>query len=217
MTASTRFRRLLVSGGGYVLFMPAVMRVFVEAEHHPNIRHAISYAAERFYALHQEPFIFQTFDAMAQVVAHPAADGPWIASGIYALFASLRAGNLSSLPDAAGIHDLNRAQEQEALIVTMAEEVPQTLLASLRHGGENSDQGAVSLLVQGGYEVKRLNMHDIVRLLLTVIAHNPGIQRAEHFLKLLRLLTPYLYDVSRPVQTALRAGVEEWGLVRYEG
>lgn len=191
--------------------MPAVMKVFIEAEQQPNIRCAISYASERFYALHQDSFAFQTFDAMAQVVAHPASDGTWIASGMYILFSSLKTGNLSSQPDAAAIHDLNKAQEQEALVVAMAEEVPQTFLASLRRNSETLDRGAVSLPVQEGYEAKLLKVHDLVRLLFTVVAHNPAIQRAEHFLRLLRLLTPDMFTATRPVQNALQSGIEALG------
>ncbi|THG96127.1 hypothetical protein EW026_g5650 [Hermanssonia centrifuga] len=154
--------------------MTAMMKTYVEAEYHGNIRYTIEYAANRFYALHQESFIFQSFDVMAQILDFPHVDGPWIAGGIYALFSTLKGGVSASTPDAAGIHDLNKAQEQEALMVTLAEEVPQTFLASLKRG--NQDKHEVSIPVREEYEGKRLRLDDLVRLFLTVIAHNPAIQ-----------------------------------------
>ncbi|EEB87621.1 hypothetical protein MPER_14975, partial [Moniliophthora perniciosa FA553] len=41
MVASTRFRRLFASGGGYILFMPAILKVYAECEDHEGIMHAI--------------------------------------------------------------------------------------------------------------------------------------------------------------------------------
>lgn len=210
MTASIRFKRLFNSGGGYTLFMPAVIKTYIEAEYNPNIRYAIAYTVNRFYALHLESFVFQTFDGMSQILALPSCDAPWVAGGIYALFSTLRHAATSSSPDAAGIHNLNKAQEHEALMVTMAEEVPQTFLDAIkkRPGGK---QSSVAVPIPEEYETRRLKIDDIVRLFLTVIAHNPTVQRSEHFFKFLRLLTPHLYDASRPVQTVLRGGIDALG------
>ncbi|KAJ3556564.1 hypothetical protein NM688_g1961 [Phlebia brevispora] len=211
MTASTRFKRLFLSGG-YTLFMPAVIKVYVEAEHHPNIRHAIEYAISRFYALHQDAFIFQTFDVMAQVLTFAHADGSWIASGVFTLFTTLTA-PASLAPDAAGIHDLNKPQEQEALMVTIAEEVPQTLIAALKKPGTTQDRNAIDVPIPEQYEGRRLRLDNIVRLFLTVIAHDSGTQRAEQFLKFLRLLAPHLYGASRVVQNVLRDGIDALGSI----
>ena len=122
MVAATRFRRFFTSGGGYTLFMPAVIKVYVEADRHPGIRYAIEYAASRFYTLHQETFVFQTLEVTTSIVMASGVDEAWIASCIHALFASIRGPTPSSAPDAAGIHGLNRPQEREALMLTAADE-----------------------------------------------------------------------------------------------
>ncbi|KAK7685921.1 hypothetical protein QCA50_010730 [Cerrena zonata] len=206
MIAATRFRRFFTSGGGYTLFMPAVMKAYVEADRHPGIRNAIEYAASRFYALHQETFVFQTLDVITPIIVSPGVDDAWIASCIHTLFAPLRGTVPSSAPDAAGIHGLNRTQEREALMLTAADEVPQTFLASLR-GSTPQEKAVINVPVPEEYESKRLGMDNLVRLLLTVIAYNPTAQRGEHFLRLLRLLAPDLYNASNSGRTVLREGI----------
>lgn len=212
MTAATRFKRLFISGGGYALFMPAVVKTFAETEHHPNIKRAILYAANRFYALHQESFVFQSFDTLGPILAAPEVDGEWVAPSIYALFSSLRNGVAPGTPDAAGIHDMNRTQEREALIMAMAEDVPQTFIASLKRSTAK-DEKELGMTIPEEYEGRRLKLDDLVKLFLTVIAHNPASPRAEHFLRFLRLLTPHMHDVSRSVQTVLRGGILALGSI----
>ncbi|EKM57985.1 uncharacterized protein PHACADRAFT_139496 [Phanerochaete carnosa HHB-10118-sp] len=212
MTAATRFKRLFISGGGYTLFMPAVFKTFVEAEEHPNIRRAILYATNRFYALHQESFIFQSFDAIAPILAVPEVDGEWVAPSIFGLFSSLKNGFAPGTPDAAGIHDMNRAQEREALIMTIAEEVPQTFMASIKRSAAKDDK-SLAMTIPEEYEGKRLKLDDLIKLFLTVIAHNPASPRAEYFLRSLRLLTPHMHDTTRSVQTVLRGGILALGSI----
>ncbi|KAJ3917202.1 hypothetical protein F5877DRAFT_45080, partial [Lentinula edodes] len=57
LVASTRFRRLFTSGGGYTLFMPVLFIVYTESEAHHGIR----------CAYHEETFVFQSLDAIAHV------------------------------------------------------------------------------------------------------------------------------------------------------
>ncbi|KAH8084333.1 hypothetical protein BXZ70DRAFT_1046150, partial [Cristinia sonorae] len=209
MTASTRFRRLFTSGGSYTLFMPAVIKVYVEAEGSPGIRAAIEYATNRFYALHEDSFVFQSFDVISNIVTVPGIDGRWVASGIYSLFSSLRNSISSNTPDAAGIQGMNKMQEKEALMMTMAEQVPQTFLASFKRGSNKQEKGQnpQNLPIPEEYEGRRLNIDNLVRLFLTVIAHNPGIQRAENFLRVLRLIAPDLYHASTSARNVLRDGI----------
>jgi hypothetical protein len=212
MVASTRFRRLFTSGGGYTLFMPVLMKVYAESESNPGIKLAIEYAVNRFYALHQESFIFQSLDIIANVVMAPEIDGDWIAKSVYTLFNTLRRGISPTTPDAAGIHNSNKVQEREALLVRTAEDKPQTFLASLRRGGS---QGKETVLVDmpEEYEAKRLRLDNFVRLFLTVIAHDPTILRAEHFMRFLRFLTPYLYNDSNSARSVLRDGIDALGVI----
>src|ERR1700722_92476 len=131
MVAGKRFRRLFTSRGGFTLFMPAVFKVYAEAEEHAGIRLAIEYVANRFYALHREAFVFQTLDMISRVVVAPGIDGDWTAKSIYFFFASLQRRISSITPDAAGIHNANKPQEREALIARTVEERPQAFLAAI--------------------------------------------------------------------------------------
>ncbi|KAH9946910.1 hypothetical protein B0H21DRAFT_857417 [Amylocystis lapponica] len=186
MIASTRFKRMFISGGGYALFMPAIFKTYCEAEKHPGIRTAIEYAVNRFYA---------------SIKTHNA----------FTLFATLKNGVPPSGPYLAGIHELSRQQEQEALLATVVEEVPQTFLASLRKVG--SDKNEVTVEVPDEYEWKSLALDNLVRLFLTVVAHNPAIQRAERFLRLLRMLAPHLYHASTSARSVLREGIDALGSI----
>ncbi|KAJ3966535.1 hypothetical protein EV361DRAFT_934787 [Lentinula raphanica] len=216
MVASTRFRRLFASGGGYTLFMPMLFKVYVESEAHRGIRGAIEYAVNRFYAYHEETFIFQSLDAIAHILVLPNIDQAWIIGNIYTLFATLRRSSPSAEIDIAGIHYANKAEEREALMVLTAEEKPQTFFASLRSGPSQS-QGpkqpfAVELLPVE-YESKHLGMGNLIRLFLTVIAHDLSIARAEQFLKLFRFLVPSLYEASGSARGVLKEGLVALGAI----
>jgi hypothetical protein len=207
MVASTRFRRLFNDGGGFTLFMPAVIKVYAESEQHNGIRQAIEYACVRFYALHREAFVFQALDAAAHVMMVPSVDGDWLARSVHHLLSALREGIPSFTEDAAGIHNVNKTQEREALLLTTADERPQAFLAAFTSGGDIN-----SADVPEEYESKRLSIDNIVRLFLTVIAHDPGLSRAEHFLRLLRYLVPYLYR-SNEAWPILKEGIGALGTI----
>ncbi|KAG5646355.1 hypothetical protein DXG03_003678 [Asterophora parasitica] len=214
MAASTRFRRLFTSGGGFALFMPAILKVYTEFQSHQGIKLAIEYAVNRFYALHQEAFVFQTLDILAHITALPHIEVDWLGKSIHNLFSALRKGVLPSTPDAAGIHNANKTQEREALIVSTAEEMPQTFLSSLRRGdSKGEDRVTVKIDLPEEYESNRLGTDNFVRLFLTVIAHDPSIVRAEHFLHLLRILAPHLYHASSTARKILQEGITALGVV----
>ncbi|KAG1747373.1 hypothetical protein EDB19DRAFT_2023164 [Suillus lakei] len=196
MVASARFRRLFTSGGGYSLFMLSVMKVYTEQEHHQGIRQAIEYAISRFYAVHPQAFIFQTLDVVS----------------VFRMLSSLNRNNPMAGPDASGIRNMNRLQEKEALMVTTADEKPQTFMAAIRRvGSQDSQQLIISLPEE--YEARSLDMDNLVRLLLTVIGHDPSIARAQNFLSLLKLLTPALYNASRSARGVLRDGIDAVGTI----
>jgi hypothetical protein len=209
MVASTRFRRLFTSGNGYGLFMPAVFKVYVESEGHTGIKLAIEYAVNRFFALHQDTFLFQTLDSITHIAILPEIEGDWLAKSMYNLFSALRRGVLPSTPDPAGIRNSNKLQEREALIASTAEEKPQ-MLALLRR---SQGQDHVTIDLPEEYESKRLGIDDLVRLFLTVIAHDPYIARAERFLRLFRYIAPYLYHASSSARTVLQDGIDALGVV----
>ncbi|ESK89667.1 unc-80-like protein [Moniliophthora roreri MCA 2997] len=212
MVASTRFRRLFASGGGYILFMPAIIKVYAECEDHEGIRHAIEYAVNRFYAHHQETFVFQSLSAVSHIFLLPSIEGEWVAKHVYTLFASLRQSIPPTVPDEAGIRGANKLQEREALIVTTAEEKPQTFFAAFR-GKEESEKPSLPADFPQEYESKRLGIDDLVRLFLTVIAHDLSIARAEQFLKTLRFLAPHFHDATPSARNVLQEGVDALGVI----
>lgn len=212
MVASARFRRLFTSGGGYSLFMLSVMKVYTEQEHHQGIRQAIEYAISRFYAVHPQAFVFQTLDVVVHALLEPTCNSSWLVKSVFRMLSSLNRDNPMAGPDASGIRNMNRLQEKEALMVTTADENPQTFMAAIRRvGSQDSQQLIISLPEE--YETKTLDMDNLVRLLLTVIGHDPSIARAQNFLSLLRLLTPALYNASRSARNVLRDGIDAVGTI----
>ncbi|KAG0706951.1 hypothetical protein DFH29DRAFT_96804 [Suillus ampliporus] len=212
MVASARFRRLFTSGGGYSLFMLSVVKVYTEQEHHQGIRQAIEYAISRFYAFHQEAFVFQTLDVVVHVLLEPTCDSSWLVKSVFRMLSSLNRNNPMAGPDASGIRNMNRQQEKEALMVTTADEKPQTFMAAIRRvGSQDSQQLIISLPEE--YEMRSLDMDNLVRLLLTVIGHDPSIARAQNFLSLLKLSTPALYNASRSARSVLRDGIDAVGTI----
>lgn len=213
MVATTRFRRLFTSRTAYTLFMPALVKVYTESPQHPGIRPAIEYAVNRFYALHKESFLYQSLGIIGQMAMSPAIDEKAFAESVYALFFSLA--NTNPTIDAAGIHNVNKGQEREALIVDTAEEKPQTFLAAMRRADSASSQ--LTVLFPEEYEAERLRMDNFVRLFLTVIAHDLSIIRAQHYLRLLRLLAPHLYNCSASTRSVFLDGISALGGIMLKG
>ncbi|KAI9457584.1 hypothetical protein BJY52DRAFT_1187192 [Lactarius psammicola] len=206
MTASARFHRLFTSGGGYTLFISVLFKVYSESESNDGVRLAIEYCINRFYAAHQEAFVFQALNMLSHIIMLPEVDGPWVAKQVFLLLSTLKDNSPVHAADAAGIHGSNKMQEQEALMVRTADEKPQAFLALLRRG--NGSQGEnVGIIVPDQYEGSHLALDNFVRLLLTVIGHNPNIRRAEQFLRLLRLMAPYIYDSSLAARNVLQEGI----------
>ncbi|KAJ6557945.1 hypothetical protein B0H19DRAFT_1149145 [Mycena capillaripes] len=212
MVASTRFRRLFTTGGGYTLFIPVLIKVYTESELHSGIRLAIEYTFNRFYALHKEAFVFQSVDSMSAVMSLPDIPGDWIAKNVHTLLATLTRGIPPSTPDAAAISGANKLQEREALMFSTADEKPQTFLASLKKGGAQ-DKVAVIVDLPEEYETKRLGFDNLVRLFLTVIAHDPSIMRSQQFLRFFRFLVPSLYQSSASARTVLKEGIDALGVI----
>ncbi|TFK92378.1 hypothetical protein K466DRAFT_480806 [Polyporus arcularius HHB13444] len=211
LIASTRFRRLYTSGGGYTMFMPAVIKVYCEAESHPSIRAIIEFAVNRFYALHQESFIFQTCDVLSNVIALPDADGGAICHNVFTLFSTLKGPAPLTHPEVAALSALTKLEEQEAIMVTIAEKVPQAFLASVHRSTQDKNQ--VTVDVPDEFDSKRLGLDDLVRLFLTVIAHNPTILRAQQFMRFLMLLGPDLYHASASARHVLKDGISALGSI----
>ncbi|TFK46818.1 hypothetical protein OE88DRAFT_1637509 [Heliocybe sulcata] len=213
LTATTRFQRMFQSGSGYTLFMPAVVKVYTESEHHDTIRASIQYAVNRFFALHGYGFIFQSMSILAHIITTPDIDALWMAKGVYSLFSSLKSGSLPSDAESTGLHKVSKKQERDALIINVAEEKPQTFLASLRRAtGPTGETIAFDLPEE--YEGKRLELREFALFFINFIAEQDAtFLRAELFLQFLRLLTPHLYAGSSSARIALRDGIEHIGTI----
>ncbi|TDL25147.1 hypothetical protein BD410DRAFT_784972 [Rickenella mellea] len=211
MIASTRFRRLMTSGTCFTIFMPVLVKIYCESEGNTTVRAAIEYAVSRFYAVHEETFAFQALDVLAILLKQQNIDAEWVAKNIYCLMSTLRESQTSA-PDAAGIHGVNKAQEQETMLAITAEQRPQAFLASLRKDGRSPPDKAQAPLPET-FDDRKFKMDDLVRMMLTVIAHDPNIQRAENFLRLFRHLVPHLYNASSSARIVLRDGIDALGLI----
>ena len=95
--------------------------------------------------------------------------------------------------------------------ITIAEKVPQAFLASVHRSTQDKSQ--VTVDVPDEFDSKRLGMDDLVRLFLTVIAHNPTILRAQQFIRFLMFMAPHLYHASASARTVLRDGVSALGAI----
>ncbi|KAG8919843.1 hypothetical protein FRC01_001070 [Tulasnella sp. 417] len=217
MAASTRFRRMFSSDSGFSLFMPALIKVYAEAEGEPAIRQAIEYSMRRFYSLHKEICAFQTLEAASHILHQSSmeeADQEWFAENVFELVACLSRTTMPTDQDLAGIHGMNQLQEQETLI-TMVNEKPELLLPNLtRTATQNSviHPDLANLAPMEAFEEgTRFALDDVVRLFLTIIPHNPLIVRAQYFLKLLRLQTPSFYNASSSARNVLREGIQAFG------
>lgn len=209
MIASTRFRRLMSSGTGFIIFLPTLFKVYCEAEGDPGIREGIEYAFHRFYAVHEEAFVYQALQIISRLMAQPSADSDWISNNAYHLLYSLKSS--PSTQDAAGIRDANKAQEEETALAISADERPQVFLASLRKDGKAASEKLQNSISAELFENKRFQPENIIKMLLTVIAHDPAVKRAEHFVRLFRFLTPHLYNASNSARTVLRDGIDALG------
>ena len=142
----------------------------------------------------------------------PDIEVDWFSRGVFDLLSSLRKGTANLASDMGGIHNANKAEEREALILHTADETPQTFLSAVRRV-ESQTGFQMAFQLPDEYETSRLSMDDLVRLFLTVIAHDLTISRAQHFLRLLRFLSPHLYNASGSTRTVLLDGISALGLI----
>ncbi|KAF8518419.1 hypothetical protein BU17DRAFT_48729 [Hysterangium stoloniferum] len=203
MIGITRFKRFLASNRGFAFFMPSLLKVYAEAEGRTSICQAIQYASSRFYAIHEEGYVFQSLDLASKILVRikKSEDKDWFAQKIWLLFSALKSPIHSSTPDAAGIRGCNRAEECEALIATTV--MDDMSLSAV----QESPQGEQlkKILAIGEYESKVLQLDDFVKLFLTVIAHDTTIIRAQNFLSLFRRMVPNFYRELK--SDVLREGI----------
>jgi len=210
MIASTRFRRLFMSTGGYTLFMPAVFKSYSQSHKGSAIRLAIEYGINRFYAQHEEAFVFQTLDVLSLMIFRKeSTNHPKAAEDVFNLLSTLRNAASQSAPDPAGIHGANKVHEYESLLVSEAEVEPHNFLEKIRSSkGEAIEVPLTEEPVGRGF-----SDDDMARLFLTVIAHNPDIHRAQQFLTMFRYFAPHICVVSKEARAVVTEGTEALGTI----
>lgn len=200
------------SGGGFKLFLQPLIKVFCEAEADASIRSLIEYAVHRFYAVHEEVFIFQALDVVSSLVSQPSVEGEWVANSAYTLLSALKNRPVLSL-ETAGIREANRPQEEETALAIAADEMPQMFLASLRKEANASVESLQTSFSADVFDNKTFRPDNLIRMLLTVIAHDPLVRRAEQFLRLFRFLAQLLYNASGAARNVFRDGIEALGSI----
>src|SRR5258708_5167062 len=196
------------------MIMPAILKVYCEWWGHNGIRAAIEYTVQRFYVVHENTFIFQSLDVLSRMLLSPVlASKEVYAKQVFSLFSSLYSMQHGNIVDAAGIHDSNVGQEREA-VLTLLKESPEILLLPSRSQGVDPTSEVVlstfSNLIERG-KGRRFPLDDLIRLLLTIIAHAPTVKRAEGFLRILRCWAVDLYEESTSTRTVLQQGIEALG------
>ena len=190
--------------------MPAVFKSYSQSHKGSAIQLAIEYGINRFYAQHEEAFVFQTLDVLCLIIfSKECTDHTKVAEDVFSLLSTLRNAAPQNAPDPAGIHDANKIQEYESLLVSKAEVEPHDFLERVR----SSKGEAIEVPLAEEPVGKGFSGDDMARLFLTVIAHNPDIYRAQLFLTMLRHFAPHLCAVSKEARTVLTEGTEALGSI----
>lgn len=118
MLASSRFRRLFASNG-FDLVVPAIFKVFVEAQGNEGVRSACRYAWQRFYRAHEESFVVQSLSILSPMFGGELNEAKRSAmvEGSWELFDALRMDESDGV-DVAGIRGENEREERRSLILS---------------------------------------------------------------------------------------------------
>ena len=190
--------------------MPAVFKSYSQSRKGSGIRLAIEYGINRFYAQHEEAFVFQTLDVLSLTIFRKeCTDHPKIAEDVFNLLSTLRDTAAQNVPDPAGIHDANKVHEYESLLVSKAEVEPHGFLERVR----SSKGDAIEFPLTEEPVGKGFSDDDMARLFLTVIAHNPDIYRAQLFLTMFRYFAPHICVVSKEARAVVTEGTEALGSI----
>lgn len=199
----------MASESGFSLFLPALLTLYCSSQRSAGIKQAIEYSAHRFYSVHKNVFVFQALDAISRMVHALGNEGAEFAKHGYTLLSSLK-GNPSS-EDAAGIHDFVKAQENETELAYKVEEMPQLFITSFRKDSKFKP-GALHEDVTMR-NIERFPPHDIIRMVLTVIADDPSNERTQRFLCLLLHFSEGLYNASTRARIVLKDALNALGRI----
>lgn len=195
----TRFKRLFVNNRGHGTFLHALFKVFCEVERFPHIRSAITFAWCRFYAVHEESFVFQMLGTLVPIILDAydksTSLGAWMADNLYFLMQAMHnPPRLGATSDVLGLqlqvelddHERSVQERIDAVSNPMAMPLSATILKPL----SKSATAPIVPLAVSDYDNRPFPMQDFVKLFLTIIAYDPGSLRAEQFVKMFRHMLP---------------------------
>ncbi|KAI8384554.1 uncharacterized protein BYT42DRAFT_492529 [Radiomyces spectabilis] len=201
----TRFKRLFVSSHGYSAFLPALFKVFCEMDRYPHVRSAITFAWCRFYAVHEEAFVFQMLGVLVPLILKGYSKsvrlGAWMTDNLFALMQAMNnPPPLGSTSDVLGLQlqveldDLERNIHEQIDIVSNPLAVP--LSTSLLKPLKRSMAVPMVAPEINHYKNIPFPLQNFVKLFLTIIAYDPGSLRAEQFVKMFRHMLPRFFKLG---------------------
>lgn len=195
----TRFNRLFISNRGYTTFLPALFKVFCEVDCFPQVRSAITFAWCRFYAVHEETFVFQMLGTLVPSILNAYAKsydlGSWMVDNLFILMQAMHdPPHLGATSDVLGLqlqvelddHERNIQERIDAASNPMAIPLSTTILKPLAR----SVTAPIAPLDMINYNNRSFDIQNFVKLFLTIIAYDPGSLRAEQFVKIFRYMIP---------------------------
>lgn len=195
----TRFKRLFVSNRGYSTFLPALFKVFCEVERLSHVRSAIIFAWCRFYAVHEESFVFQMLGTLVPLILSAYEKsvqlGAWMSDNLYNIMHAMHnPPRLGATSDVLGLqlqvelddHERSIQERIDAASDPMAMPFSTSILKPF---GKNVTSSMAPLVVNN-YDNRPFHLPNFVKLFLTIIAYDPGSLRAEQFVKMFRHMLP---------------------------
>ncbi|EPB92734.1 hypothetical protein HMPREF1544_00463 [Mucor circinelloides 1006PhL] len=191
----TRFKRLFISNRGYTTFLPALFKVFCEVDCFPQVRSAVIFAWCRFYAVHEESFVFQMLGTLVPTIlgAYGKSNelGSWMIDNLFVLMQAMHdPPHLGATSDVLGLqlqvelddHERSIQERIDAASNPMAMPLSTAILKPLAR----SVTTPIAPLDINNYNNRSFELGNFVKLFLTIIAYDAGSLRAEQFVKLFR-------------------------------
>lgn len=200
----TRFKRLFVSNRGYTTFLPALFKVFCEVDCFPQVRSAIIFAWCRFYAVHEESFVFQMLGTLIPTIlnAYNKSEelGSWMIDNLFVLMQAMHDPPLlGATSDVLGLqlqvelddHERSIQERIDAVSNPMAMPLSTAIFKPLAR----SVTAPIAPLEIISYNNRSFELQGFIKLFLTIIAYDPGSLRAEQFVKTFRHMIPRFHKL----------------------
>ncbi|KAI8888495.1 hypothetical protein K501DRAFT_303334 [Backusella circina FSU 941] len=211
----TRFKRLFMSNRGYTIFLPVLFKIFCELDHLPEIRSAIQFAWCRFYAVHEESFVFQMLGTLVPILLNALNQseelGIWMIDNLFELMECMDAPQTNDIHDILGIklqveiddHERSILERIDAASNTMAIPLSTNLFQTFAKSFRAPIKQHIAI---NNYSNRPYPIENFVKLFITIIAYDPGSIRAEQFVKLFRYLLPRFYRTA-PLKPLIEEGI----------